>query len=345
MSNPDMRLKVDGTIYGGWKQITVRRSLEQLAASFELVVSERWAGQDTVRPIRPGAACTLLVNNSPVIVGYVDDVNIEYGDKQHQVAVSGYDKTGDLVGCSAPSTQFSGRTLAQVATDLCKPFGIGVKVNTDIGGQFSRLKNNEGDSVFETLESAARIRAVLLLSDGLGNLVLSRAGTQRISEALELGKNIYRASGKNSHRDRFSRYEVKGQMAGSDEWYAEDAAHPLGTSVDKAISRHRPLTVLAEEQVDKSSAQKRAEWERNVRYGRSRRVTYTVKSWFHSSGLWQPGFMVPVRDSYLGINGDRLIAGVDLVLDDEGFSARLDILPRQAFELIELPEPGEDETW
>ncbi len=55
--------------------------------------------------------------------------------------------------------------------------------------------------------------------------------------------------------------------------------------------------------------------------------------------------MVPVRDSYLGINGDRLIAGVDLVLDDEGFSARLDILPRQAFELIELPEPGEDETW
>ncbi len=233
MSNPDMRLKVDGTIYGGWKQITVRRSLEQLAASFELVVSERWAGQDTVRPIRPGAACTLLVNNSPVIVGYVDDVNIEYGDKQHQVAVSGYDKTGDLVGCSAPSTQFSGRTLAQVATDLCKPFGIGVKVNTDIGGQFSRLKNNEGDSVFETLESAARIRAVLLLSDGLGNLVLSRAGTQRISEALELGKNIYRASGKNSHRDRFSRYEVKGQMAGSDEWYAEDAAHPLGTSVDK----------------------------------------------------------------------------------------------------------------
>jgi prophage tail gpP-like protein len=119
----------------------------------------------------------------------------------------------------------------------------------------------------------------------------------------------------------------------------------LGVALDKAVTRYRPLTVLAEEQIDQVSAQERAQWERNVRYGRSRRISYTVKGWYHSGGLWQPGFMVPVRDPYLGINDDRLISGVTLILDENGFISKLDLLPRQAFERMELPEPGEDQAW
>ena len=119
----------------------------------------------------------------------------------------------------------------------------------------------------------------------------------------------------------------------------------LFRSLEKDVTRHRPLTVLAEEQIDQVSAQERAQWERNVRYGRSRRISYTVKGWYHSGGLWQPGYLVPVRDKYLGVNGDRLISGVNLLLDESGFSTKLDLLPRQAFERFELPEPGEDETW
>ena len=341
MNRPDVRLRIDDREFGGWKGVSIRRGLEQLAATFELRVTERWAGQDVARPIVPGAACTLLVDGSPVIVGYVDEVAFDYDGNSHGVTVSGRDKTGDLVDCSAPSMQFSGRTLSQVATDICKPFGVGVHVTTDIGEPFARFKNNEGDSIFETMESAARVRAVLLLSDGLGNLVLSRAGTKRINETLELGRNVLRANGSLSHRDRFRDYRVKGQMAGTDQWNAEDAAHPLGTATDDAITRHRPLTLLAEEQVDGSSAKARAQWERNVRYGRSQRVSYTVQGWHHPGGLWQPNFMVPVRDSFLGISEDRLIAGVHLTLDESGFYTRLDILPREAFEQSELPKEGE----
>lgn len=345
MTNPDVRLTIDGREFGGWKRITIRRGLEQLAATFDLGLKDRWSGQDKVRPINPGAACTVSVNGTPVIVGYVDDSGIEYDGKSHGITVSGRDKTGDLIDCSAPSTQFSGRTLAEVAKELCKPFGVGVKVNTDVGGSFSRLKNNEGDTIFDTLEPAARVRAVLLLSDGLGNLVLDRAGTRRIKTPLVLGENILKASGKASHRDRFSRYQVKGQMSGTDEWNTEAAAHPMGTAKDFAVQRHRPLTILAEEQIDETAAGDRAEWERNVRFGRSKRINYTVRGWFHSGGLWQPGFMVPVRDSYLGINENRLIVGVDLMLNERGFTTGLSLLPRQAFDRIELPEPGEEEAW
>ena len=345
MSNPDVRLQVGGTIYGGWQRISIRRGMEQLAATFELGVTERWAGQDTVRPITPGAACEVLVDGAAVIKGYVDDVAVEYDEQTHDVSVSGRDRTGDLIDCSAPSTQFSGRTLAQVAAELCAPFGIGVKTATATGGQFSRLKNNEGDTVFETLEAAARVRAVLLLSDGLGNLVLTRTGTERVGTVLELGVNVLRCSGQFSHRDRFSRYQVKGQQSGSDDWYGEDAAHPLGTATDGEIARHRPLTVLAEENIDTAAASERAQWERNVRYGRSRRIGYTVAGWSHSGGLWRPNALVTVRDPFLSVSAERLITGVELTLDGNGFSTRLELMPSQAFDRVELPEPGEDSSW
>jgi prophage tail gpP-like protein len=186
---------------------------------------------------------------------------------------------------------------------------------------------------------------VLLLSDGLGNLVMTRASTSRITTVLELGTNIFRANGTASHRDRFSQYQVKGQQSGSDDWYGEDAAHPLGSATDGDITRHRPLTVLAEEQIDSASAKERAEWERNVRYGRSRRISYTVHGWYHADGLWQPNVLVDVRDPFLSLTGTRLVAGVGLTLDEDGFTTTLELLPRQAFDRIELPEPGEDATW
>ncbi len=55
------------------------------------------------------------------------------------------------------------------------------------------------------------------------------------------------------------------------------------------MPRHRPLTVIAEEQIDSAAAVNRAQWEASVRYGRSRRGTYTVLGWFNGSGLWAPG--------------------------------------------------------
>jgi hypothetical protein len=121
--------------------------------------TERWPGTTSPRPFREGESCRILVDGRPVITGYVDDVAIRYDDKDHAVSVSGRDRTADLVDCSAPSVQWAGRSLPQVAAELCRPFGIGVRTLCDCAQTFQRLKNTEGDSVFETLEAAARVRA------------------------------------------------------------------------------------------------------------------------------------------------------------------------------------------
>ena len=55
----DIALTVDGLIYGGWKSVSVRRSIETVAGTFSLSASERWPGQQALKAILPGQKCTV----------------------------------------------------------------------------------------------------------------------------------------------------------------------------------------------------------------------------------------------------------------------------------------------
>lgn len=332
-------LKVDGQIYGGWTSLRIERGMEQISGTFSLGITERWAGQAEKRPIRAGQACQVLIDGDPVITGYVDDVNPSYDKDQHGITVSGRDKTADLVDCSAihKGGQWKGVKLNKIAADLCAPFGIKVIVETgvDVGAAIPSLKIQEGEPVFQVLERAARMRALLLVSDGLGNLVITRTTRKPLTTALIEGENILSAQGNFSWKERYSRYVAKGQLAPEgDEFNPQHHTSPAGSADDKIISRYRPLIVIAEDQGSGVTMTQRAEWERNVRIGRGNKATITVQGWRHEAGLWLPNRLVPVRSPYLDVDAELLISAVAYSLDDSGTRCELQVCRPEAFELI-----------
>lgn len=343
--SPDLRLNIDGQLYGGWQSIRVQRSIERVTGTFSLSVTERWSGQDTPRPIHPGDACEVLIDGEAIITGYVDDVDVSYDGTNHTVTVAGRDKTADIVDCSAPVTGSSlvGQTLLTAAQRLCAPFGVKVRAEVDVGGRFTVLRTNPGDSVFAALDAGARVRAVIMVADGQGNLVITRASSERLPTALQLGANVLSCSGSFSHKDRFSEYRVLGQQEAQDqELFGETAFHLTGTAKDALVLRHRPLVVTAIDLNGNATAQQRAEWERNVRYGRSQRLQYTVQGWHYAPGqLWPINRLVPVRDRFLGLDVDRLITEASYTLDDGGLRTELVLMPREAFDMIPTPEVGD----
>lgn len=339
---PDIRLSVDGVLYGGWKSIRVSRSIEQVAGSFQLAVSELWPGQDFERRIKDGDACELLVDGQALVTGYVDEVAIAHDDKQHAVSIAGRDRTADIVDCSAikGAGQWSGRKLEQIAADLCKPFGITVRAEVDTGKAFGNFALQEGETVFEAIERMARMRALLLTTDGRGSLVITRPGTQRVATPLVLGGNILGASGSISQRDRYSSYVLKGQAAGDDYFNGTDAAQSKATATDPAVKRYRPLLVVSEGQADGLSLRDRAKWEASVRAARATQITVTVQGWSHADGLWSPNRVVHVNDKWMRLDDDLLISGVALMLDEDGTRAELSLTRPDAFKLIPQPEPS-----
>jgi len=334
-----VELRVNGNYFGGWQSDKIDRGIEQMAGTFDLSVTDRWntnEGQQVMQ-IKPGQACEVLVNGAVVITGYVDDTGPRYDKQTHSISVTGRDCTADLVDCSAiyKSGHWSKKKLEDIAADLCAPFGIRVITNTDTGEAFGSFSIQEGESVFETLERAARMRAVLLMSDGQGNLLITRAGTVRAPAGLTEGDNILTAEARFSWKDRFSDYIVKGQAQGDDENYGETVAQPSGSIKDGAITRYRPLIIMAEDQGSNATLKQRAEWERNVRAGRSAHATVTVHGWDVGGQLWVPNEITHLYSPWLYADLDMLIVSVGYSEDDSGSVTTLQLALPHAFDTIE----------
>lgn len=336
MADGVVDLKVKGGVFSGWESMEIKTGIEQIAGTFRLGVTERWAGQDTPTPIMPGFPCEVLLDGAPIITGYVDSTDPTYDESTHTVSIEGRDKTGDLVDCSAihKSGQWKNRRLDQIAADICAPFGIKIVKLADVGAAFPSFNIQEGERAFEALDRMARMRAVLLVSDGLGSLIITRAGQQRIATELVEGVNIKRAKGKFDWKERFSHYVVKGQHRGTDGESADAARGPSGKADDAVIDRYRPLVVLAEDQGHIASLQQRAEWEKNVRIGRANRANITVQGWKHADGLWRPNSLVRLRSPMLYADLDLLIAQVTYKLDSGGTTAELELCRPEAFDLL-----------
>lgn len=331
-------LKVAGKTFLGWQSVRIQRGIEQLAGIFELTVTDRWNtdSQQVYFELKPGQECQVLVDDQVLITGYIDSVSRRYDKQSHEISVSGRDKTADLVDCSAvyKTGAWQNKTLDQIAADVLQPFGIGLTVAADVGSPLPVLSIQEGESVYELLERAARMKALLLIADGQGNLVLTRAGTtQAVADCVE-GQNILQAEGSFDWKDRFSAYIIKGQQHGSDTQYGEQVAQQQASVQDATINRYRPLIVTAEDQDGVATLAQRAEWERNVRVGRGTRATITVQGWGVDGKLWQPNTLTKLTSPLLGADFPLLIVSTNFTLDNAGTLTELELALPQAFDLI-----------
>jgi prophage tail gpP-like protein len=349
----DLELLVNGSSYSGWSSVKVVRSLEQLADTFEVGVTDHWSDDGLPVPIAEGDAVQVKVDGEKLITGYVDDVKAQYDAQSRSLSISGRSKTGDLVDCSVlrKGGQWRKRTLKQIADDVCQPFGISVTLSrevalggVDVNSPFRAFAVEEGETAHDLLERAARVRGVLLVSDGDGNLVVARAAGAPIRTALVTGENILSGSREGSWKERFSQYIVKGQTTGDDQNFGDAVTRKAETS-DARVSRYRPIVIMAE--APGEDLKDRAAWEKNVRYGKSLRITETVQGWKHEDGLWAPNLRVRVTDRILGVDADLIIVGVTLSLDENGETAELQLLRPEAYSEHELPPPSvqKDEWW
>lgn len=342
MSSNELVLKIGGDKHGGWKRVRVSMGIEQLASGFSIGYTEQWLSNDQARAINEGDHCVVSIGGEDVIDGYVDTSDVDYDAHSHGLTVSGRTCTGDLVDCSAihKTGQWKDRTITQIAEDLCKPFKVGVKAEADVGSALVRFSLQDGETVFEAINKLARMRGLLVVSDIGKNIVFTRAGKEKVSTKLELGKNIKRGGRSGSVRDRYSEYIVKGQVPGSDDFFGAKSATPKATVKDDGVPRYRPLIVMAEDSATGADLEKRAKWERNTRAGRDQRLRYTMpNTWRHDGGIWRPNVLVDVEDAFLGFSGELLVVRVTLADDRQGRRTELELTGKEAFDVLELPPP------
>lgn len=338
----EVELAVDGQIYSGWHEISIARGLKEAAATFEIAVSERWAGRDRPKPwqILPFKEAVVTIGGEKVITGYVESYEPSYDSGQHGVRISGRSKTCDLIDCmpDVGSGQFSGSTLDSIARALCAPFGIEVEVKCDVGAPLPDATLEKTETAFSFLEKLARLRSVMLTDDMEGRLVLTQAGTEGGGGALIEGENILSASAKLSGNERFGEYAVLSQTPLAHD--GDDAQNQvIGTASDDGVPRYRRYAEMAENPSDQQHATDRAHWRALHNFGTSTEATITVPGWRQpdSSGrpqgvLWNTNLLVQVTSPFLTIDRQLLVSKVEFHMDDSGGRrAVLTVAPQEAF--------------
>ncbi|MGL4710362.1 MAG: phage baseplate assembly protein [Aeromonas veronii] len=346
MSNNPGRaaLSIAGQRFEGWTEVSVTHSIEQVASNFTLALTDRWGVAMEPRPIRKGDSCIVSLEGHPLINGYINRSNPGYDAGQRRLSVSGRSKTADLVDCSADidGGQFKGRSLLQIATALCKP--LGVEVVNEVPEAAKPLTTDwqlePGESVFESLERAARFVRCLLIPDPQGRLVITRAGRSALPVQLVYGENILEADGQYDDSDQFSDYIVLGDSAaGGDSWDELDAVavtQTLGRVKDDTVRRYRPMVILAEDNLDAARATERAEWEMRRRRARANQVDITVAGWTMpgSNALWPLNHLVPVTCPWLNLQREfLLITALTFTKNGKGTRTTLTLMPKEGFEV------------
>jgi len=362
-----IELTIDGAVHRGWRSAKITIGIEHAAGEFSLEMAERWSrsADGTARRVRPGAPCSLSLDGEVVVEGYIDTVEGDYDEKNHVLRATGREKTGDLVDCAAVVNgphEFRGLKLDELCRRLCRPYGVTVTAEVDVGRPFDRFAIQPGEQAWDAIERACRQRAILAFGDGRGRLLLTQSGRGGTGAgALKLGGkdgNIRRARAEFDWKQRRSLVVVRGQgegaSVGEQLWDATDPGAPRmiegapavmrgrgeARATDPEIDRYRPQVVIAEAAGQGASFAERAAWEVRVRAGRSIRVHYTVPGWRGRDGaLWRPNTRVEIEDGYLRLAREMVIASVTWSLTaEQGSLTEIEVLPVDAYSLLAEPE-------
>jgi prophage tail gpP-like protein len=341
--------------YAGWKAVRVTRSIESLAGSFEVDVSDRWADQNEPLPIVEEDACRVEIVpdgaqlGTVVIDGFIGKRRQSADASTRTLTYSGRDRAGQLVDCSAIPDRWTFRnvTLLEFAQALADPFSVGVSVQPGLTlARQAKLVVQPGDTVYEAIARAARDAQVLLVSDARGGIVITRAGATRATSLTE-GFNILAGYVEYDGDGRFRRYVVLTQVAGTDE-ASGTSTRIRAEAVDEMVRREsRVLVIRPENGMGVADARRRADWEARTRAALAEQVPIAVQGWTQPDRtLWPINALVRVRaPRMLGVDGDLLISQVEHTISDGGRVTQLRLVRPDAF----TPEPkarvGSTDPW
>jgi len=340
----EFALELGGNRYKGWDNVTIEKSMEQCCSTFSIDVID----SSVLDSIYPGIPCRLFIDDKVILTGYVDKRSRKANESGVVTIISGRDRTGDLVDCTAVKKGggWKNTSLLTLCKDVCKPYGISVSVDSmvksSVNEKFGYVKLDDCESTFSLIERLCRMRSVIPLSESNGNLLLTVSSSSCTTDALVGGKNIIDWNEDIDYSGRYSIYYVSSQSSGSGNSWNGKNVKSNGTATDSFIGsflgRYRPLRISSESSSSSSYLKARASWEAVNRAAKSTGINVSVSGWFQSSGdLWERNLLVPVEYEKLNCSCTMLINSVSYkITEQDGFMCEMTLKDADSF----TPEPS-----
>lgn len=354
-------LETGGRRYDNWTSARVERSLDTISGSFEF---EAIADSVDSFPIPRGQSVRVYVNNVAVMTGFVDRIGVSYSANEHRITIRGRDKTADIVDSHIDETmEFKAPiTIDEVIKRVLSNLELNDTKVINLVKDLEPFKKEElvsgkiGEKAFEFIDKYACKRQVVLTTDGLGNVVVTRASDKLLNVVLRNEHShpfntIKTAQVEYDDSERYNKYKFVTQANHSAEPDMTDAptksTNRNAEYTDSEIRTSRKYVAVAEGNSKEKAVGDRAKWEANLRKAKS--AKYNCLHVGHSPYSWdgepyQPNSLVSVKDEFADIDDKLLIVKtIHTLSSSDGSTTELHLLTREAF-MILLQEKDKSET-
>lgn len=176
--------RVGGKRYDAWEDVTIERHIDAVSGSFQASMRDQWRNEGGPWPLKPGQEINVSIGDTLVLSGYIYRTDVAGDNTDRQITIAGRDKMGDLIDASIIGT--TGNVYRDIPLDrLCQKViaeypGLSIEVikEADVGDNFKIASFKKGETGFDFLNRAAKLRGVLLQSTPQGNLLITNRATQ-----------------------------------------------------------------------------------------------------------------------------------------------------------------------
>ena len=312
-----LSLLLGGNLYASWQSVRVEQNIDHLAHafSFSAFVNAKQGVPEA------GTLCQVRIGALPCLTGYIEKTSTKANSDGVAISVAGRSKTADIVDCSANTALPPNAKLEEIAGMLCLPYGIGIITNTNTGAGFltPRIQN---DGIFPYLSKLAKQRSCILMTDAMGNLVITRTGAINTGATLTK-ENIKSIEVEKDISNRYSKYVIIGKSLMQ--------KSVVGGAIDHEIKRTR----IKQESIysyDPTACIQKANWLKNRMLGESERIKVAVQGLEMTPGQsWQINTIINVSISEMNITGQYLIAKIELEASKQGSQTTLYLKKQEAY--------------
>jgi len=183
-------VKIGSEIYDFFTSVTLTLKYDGIASAFSITSYFDEKNESHIKLFKPLQYKLVQIYADDVLVLTGTILNVSFNEiaSKQLATISGYSLPGILEDCNIPTSlyplQSDNRTLKEIADNLCKPFGIGVEVDSSVldlvNKPYKKTTADEKQSVKSYLTSLANQRNIILSHTPEGKLLFTKAKTNGI---------------------------------------------------------------------------------------------------------------------------------------------------------------------
>lgn len=293
--------------YKGWENVIIKKSIVTIADTFSLNI---FKGDEVA--ISKDDIIVIRVDNEIFFTGYVDDFDLGISQNKKPLKISGRSKSGDLIDCNINEVkQYNKQNIAQIITDLVKPFNITVSTNLTLT-PLDVFDTKIGETYFSAINRLCKQTNTLPVSDKLGNIKIIK-NEKIVSSIILRDEDFKELNFKQKYSNRFSEYHYN----------KESVIVDIESSniEDPEIKRFRPFVAVNTEE---KSNEDMSNWAKNFEIANSIFLNGVVVGW-----KLETNTIVKIETEL--VNGSFLVKEIEYSKGDNGTVSKVIFISKDLY--------------